>query len=63
MTPDRLQEIRQRLEKAAEPWGDYDGNAEADVRYLLAALATAEAEGRRQGIEEGKGSVPETPHL
>ena len=105
MTPDRLQEIRQRLEKATPgKWEKRPGNVEGtdrgqpllkrdgtpihavairgatehswtwittacernvdfiahapqDIADLLAALATAEAEGRRQGIKAALDAV------
>ena len=44
MTPDRIQEIRHRL----ADWQYDDERAVQDITDLLAALATAEAEGRRQ---------------
>lgn len=58
MTPDRLQEIRQRLVKFADELQPYQDTYQAEAELLheaadlLAALATAEAEGRRQGIEQ-----------
>ena len=60
MTPDRLQEIRQRLDSC--DIGLIRHCAVEDITDLLAALATAEAqltEARRQVWEDALDAVPE----
>ena len=56
MTPDRLQEIRQRYQKRDN--STFVTQMEDDMRFLLNELATAEAEGRQQGNWQSINTAP-----